>query len=168
MRARGDLALQARDLRIHVFRVRVEGAADDELRGGFDRLAGVVVALVQPLDDADELDGADIVHRRRAGVVADFRRVAGERQHVVDLQGGHAHQLALQADQIAVAAAQVQQRVDVMPLLEHGADGEIAHAQDGQGIIRERNEVAARLGQRLGARRNICPGRVSWAGRAPS
>ena len=82
-------------------------------------------------------------------MVAPFGRITGQREHMAHPHGGHAEQFALEADHVAVTAAQMKQRGDAS-LLEHRRHGKVADPEDGERIVRQRDGVASGFRQRLG------------------
>ncbi len=59
---RGELALEPLELEIRVVGGGVDRNPDEERRGPVDRLADVVHAFVQSLEQPDEPDRVDLVH----------------------------------------------------------------------------------------------------------
>ena len=59
--------------------------------------------------------------------------------------------VALKADDIVIAAAQVEQGSDAEALLQHGSDGQIAHAENREGVVGQSDGIGPGLGERLGA-----------------
>ena len=96
-----------------------------------DGFAVGIQAGVELPDDLHQFDRSHVVYGRGPGMVPDFRRIARQWKHVPNAQCRHAHQLALEADDVAIAAAQVEQGSDAL-LLQRRADREIADAQNRQ------------------------------------
>ena len=65
---------------------------------------------------------------RAGGVVADPRRVAGEREDVPDAEGVRAQQLGLERHQVPVAGRDVDEALEVEVVLDPERDGHRAHA----------------------------------------
>src|ERR1700751_250302 len=128
-RAGSDFAFEARDLCVEILCVGIERTASDEIGRIFEVFPGKIVAFVQSRDNLHQLDRVYVVDRRRSRVVSKFRRVPGQRQNVSDTQGANPHQFALQTDQIFVAATDVEQRHDIVSLLEYRTDGQVAYAE---------------------------------------
>ena len=76
-------------------------------------------------------------------MVTELRRVPGQRQDVSDAQSGDSHEFTLQADEVFVAATNVEQRHYIVLLLEYRAYCKVAHPQDGKRIVRKRDCIAA-------------------------
>src|ERR1700751_601774 len=153
-RAGSDFAFEARDLRIEILCVRIERTASDEICRIFEVFPGKIVAFVQSRDNLHKLDRVYVVDRRRSWVVSKFRRVPGQRQNVSDTQGGDPHQFALQTDQILVAATDVEQRHDIVSLLEYRTYCQVAYAKNRKRIVRQSDRIAAGVNQRL------CPRKI--------
>ena len=110
LRASREFALQTLYLRVEISGTGIECAARNELRAVLDRFAVCVEPGIELPDDFQEFDGGYIINRRRTGVITHLRRIAGQRQHMANAQRRHSHQVALQTNDIAIAATQVQQR----------------------------------------------------------
>jgi len=82
-----DFLAKAFELDVEVVGRGIDRDADVEGRGGVDGAAVVVLALVQAGHQLCEADRVDLVHAPRAGVVADFGRVAGDREDIADAAG---------------------------------------------------------------------------------
>src|SRR6516164_8285944 len=153
-RASGDFAFETRDLCIEILGVRIECTASDEICRIFEVFPGKIVAFVQSRDNLHQLDRVYVVDRRRSWVVSKFRRVTGQRQDVSDAQGGDPHQFALQTDQILVAATDVEQRHDIVSLLEYCTYCQVAYAKNRERIVCQSDCIAAGVNQCL------CPGKI--------
>src|ERR1700686_4742345 len=75
---------------------------------------------------------------------------------------GHTEQFALQPEQVAIAATQVQQRSDTESFLQHCADREIADSQNGQRVVSEGDRVAASLDESLCADKEFFQDQRLW------
>src|ERR1035441_7162838 len=93
-------------------------AHSNEQRGlRADGVAANIQAVVEVVDDVDEADGVDVEDRRGVGVKAHARRIAGDADEVAHPRGVRAQQLRLDAQNVAVAAAEVAHRLDAGVLL---------------------------------------------------
>lgn len=72
-----------------------------------------VNAPVQPRLHRGHADRVGIEHAGGIWVVAYLGRVAGDEQEVANTAGGAAEQIRLHADQVAVAAAEMEDRLDL-------------------------------------------------------
>ena len=88
------------------------------------------------LRDVGQADGVDIENGGRVGISAHARRIAGDADQIIDADGVGAQQFALDAQNIAVAAAEVQHGFDFGMLLDELAGDLRAHAGAGAGAIR--------------------------------
>ena len=95
--------------------------------------------------DADETGRVDVPDAGAGGVVADPRRVAGERQDVPDAQRVGAQQLRFEGHQVAVARREVDQAFQVQVVLDAEGHGHRAHAHAGHGAVADVDEVDAGL-----------------------
>ena len=89
------------------------GGAEKELRAARHLASGREHALVaQVARHRGQGRRIDVEHRLGVGLVAGLGVVAGEAQQVAHAAGGGAHQLALQRDAVAVAAGELEDRLD--------------------------------------------------------
>ena len=108
------------------------------------------IGLSTDVEPAIELRGkvrqanrVDLEDRRRVGVVADPRRIAGYDQQVAHLHRVRAEQVRLHADHVAVTAGVVKNRFDAGLLLHHDRGGERAHAPGGPRAVGHVDEIDA-------------------------
>ena len=88
----------------------------------------------------DQGAGIEVEHRLGVGLVARGRIVAAQHQQVADAERRRAEQVALQREPVAVAAGQLQHRLDAVALQQHGG-GERAQMRPRAGSIRHVNGV---------------------------
>ena len=119
-----------------------------------DLAAGREFTLVaQALRGFDQRPRVDIEHRLGVGLVAGLRVVAGEHQEVVDAERRRAHEVALQRDAVAVAAGELQDRLDARPE-EERRRGKRAHVRPRAGAVGQIDRVGEpaqrqRLGEQV-------------------
>ena len=106
-----DLPFEPPEFAVVVERAGFGARGHVKVRGLVEGLAGGIDAVVEPVDPAQKLDRVEIVDGRRVGIVADLGRVAGDHHQIADPEGMRAEQVALQREQVAVAAADVQQNL---------------------------------------------------------
>ena len=87
--------------------------ADDGIGRRGDGLTADIESAVEPPLHGRHADRVGVEHAGGVRVVAQFRRVARDKQEVADAAGGAGQQVGLHADQVAVAATEVQHRLDV-------------------------------------------------------
>ncbi len=74
--------------------------------------------LIQIVDDIGEPDGVHVEHRGGIRIGAHARRIAGDADQVADAHRVRAQQFGLDAENVAVAAAEVQHGLDPGLLLD--------------------------------------------------
>ena len=94
-------------------------------------IAAEIQTLIQIVGDIGEADGIDIEDSRGVGISAHAGRIAGDADEIADAAGMGAEQLALDAEGVAVAAAEVEHGFDPGLLLDELA-GDL-RAQTGAG-----------------------------------
>ena len=104
----------------------------------------------------EQPDRVEVVDRGRLRVVADLGRIAGDDDQVADADGVGAEQVRHLAEQVPVAAAHVQDRLDPVALEQQRAEGQVRHARHGARARRRRSRCRRRW-----------PG-ASWRPPAPS
>ena len=122
-----------------------------KLVDGADRVGADVEAVIEAADDVDEADGVDVEDRRGVGVVAELGRVAGEAEDIAQADRRCAKQVGLDAENVAVAAGVVQDRLDAGVLLNLDAEALGAHARRGAGRVGHVDGVDAELGEQARA-----------------
>ena len=128
-----ELALEAFRLPIRRRIDRHIGDADEEIRFAGDLAARGQFAAVADADRGrDQRAGVEIEHRLRLRLIARARVVAAQHQQVADAERRRAEQVALQRDPVAVAAGELQHRLDAALVQDHGR--------------RHRTEMSARAG----------------------
>ena len=68
----------------------------------------------------DQRTGIEIEHRLRVGLIARARIVAAQHQKIAQAERSRAEQIALQREAIAVAAGELQHRLDAVALKDRG------------------------------------------------
>ena len=74
--------------------------------------------MIQPGHDVGQADRIDVEHRGGVGIVADAPGIARDQQQVAQAHRVRAEQIGLNAEQVAIAAGVVQQRLDARLLLD--------------------------------------------------
>ncbi len=133
--AAADLALEAVHLFFQIGPGGVTGHGDGEAALAPHLLARLVIALVELVDDAHQPDAVHIVDRGAALAVPQAGRIPGQGQDIAHTDGVGADQVGLQAHQRAVTGGEVEDGLDVHLLLDHGAEGQRAHAHPGHGAV---------------------------------
>ena len=131
------------DLLIHVQRAGIGAHADQQ--GGL-RAHGVaadIQAVIQIVDDVDQADGVHVEDGGGVGISAHARRIAGDADQVADARGVRAQQLGLDAQNVAVAAAEVNHRFDAGLALDELAGDLRAHAGAGARAVRNVDAIDA-------------------------
>ena len=105
--------MEAFDFRVEIVGDRIHRDADRKIRGAAQSFSGPVGALIQAMQNFDEADGVDFVDSARFGIVADRRRIAGDREDVANAADGpRAEQHRLQSDDVVVARGEMRNRFD--------------------------------------------------------
>ena len=150
VRAGRELALEAVPLGRRVGGGRVERAGDGEPGPLADRAAGLVLGAVEPGQDLDQPDRIDVPDPGPGRVVADPRRVAGQRDDVADAERMRAEQLRLEGHQVPVARRAVDEALEVEVVLDPERDGQRAHPDPGHRRVGDVDEVDAGVAQEPG------------------
>ena len=108
----GDLFLEPRHLDLHPRGVGIEGAADEEAGAAADRVPQGVDPGVQVGQELDEAEGVQVEHRRSPRLFAEPGRVAGHGENGADAEQARPHQVRLEAEQVSVAAGDVDDHLD--------------------------------------------------------
>ncbi len=122
-----DLEFKPVHFLIQVQRSRVGAHADQQGGPRAHRVAANVEARIQIVDDIHQADRIHVEHRRGIQIGAHAGRVAGNTDQVADAYGVAAEQLRLDAQNIAVPAAEVVHGLDSRLLLNQLAGGQRAH-----------------------------------------
>ena len=108
-------------------------------------IAADIEPLIQVVDDVRQPDGIDVENGRGIGIGAHARRIAGDADQVADAGGVRAQQLRLNAQDVAVAAAEVKHRFDAGLLLNQLAGHLRAHTGAGARTVGHVDAVDAVL-----------------------
>ena len=128
------------------------GADADQQRGlRSHRIAADIEPVIQVVHDVDQADRIHVEHGRGFGIGAHARRIAGDADQVANAGGVRAEQFRLDAEDVAVAAAEVVHRLDAGVLLNQLAGHLRAHAGAGARTVRHVDAVDAVLGAEPGA-----------------
>src|SRR6185437_15116720 len=119
----------------------------EERGGGAERLAAGVDAAVQAADEAEDADGVEVVDGGGVGEVAHLRRVAGDDDEVPDAERVRAEEVRDLAEEVPVAAADVEERLDAELLLQAHREGEVRHPRLGAGAVCDVDDVDAAGGE---------------------
>ncbi len=145
-----ELALEAVPLGRRVGGGRIEGAGDREPGPLADRAAGRVLGEVEPGQHLDQPDRIDVPDPGPGRVVADPRRVAGQRDDVADAERVGAEQLRLEGHQVPVARRAVDEALEVEVVLDPERHGQGAHPDPGHRRVGDVDEVDAGVAQEPG------------------
>ena len=107
-----DFSAETIELAPAVERGGIEPHADRGEGGRIDGLAAEVDAAVEPALHRRHADRIGVEHAGRLRVVAQLRRVAGDEQQVPNAARRAGQQVGLHADQVSVAAAEMEDRLD--------------------------------------------------------
>ena len=97
----------------------------------------------------EQADRVEVVDRGRLGIVADLRRIAGDDDEVADADGVRAEQVRHLREQVPVAAADVEDRLDPVPLEEQRAERDVRHARHRARPVGDVDDVDAAVEQHL-------------------
>ncbi len=78
-----------------------------------DRLPSQIDALVEPLLHGGHADGIGVENAGGVGVVAQLGRIAGDEEDIPHAAGRTGQEVGLHADQVAVAAAEMEDGLDL-------------------------------------------------------
>ena len=145
-----ELALEPIPLGRRVGGGRIEGAGDGEPGALADRAAGRVLGEVEPRQHLDQADRIDVPDPGPGRVVADPRRVAGQRDDVADPERVGAEQLRLEGHQVPVARRAVDEALEVEVVLDPERHGQGAHPDPGHRRVGDVDEVDAGVAQEPG------------------
>ncbi len=118
-------------------------------RAGHLAAGGKLAAVAHADRGLNQRTGIEIEHRLGVGLIARARIVAAQHQKVADAERRRADQVALQREPVAVAAGQLQHRLDAV-LVQDRRGGERTHMRaractvgdvDGVGDILERQRL---------------------------
>ena len=113
-----DLAAVAVEFALHFNGAGIDPDPDQDTTGRVNRVAADVDSAVEVAGNLCEADGVYIEDPRNIGVVADLRRIAGDDQEIGDARGIAAEDIRLHANQVAVAAAVVEDGFNVHLLMD--------------------------------------------------
>ena len=108
-----DLLPEAVQLAAVIQRGGIQPHADHGERGRIDGLTAQVDAAVEPPLHRRHADRIGVEHARGVRIVAQFGRIAGDEEDVSHAAGRARQQVGLHADQVPIAAAKVQDRLDL-------------------------------------------------------
>ena len=145
-----ELALEAVPLGRRVGGGRIERAGDGEPGPLADRAAGRVLGEVEPRQHLDQPDRIDVPDPGPGRVVADPRRVAGQRDDVADAERVGAEQLRLEGHQVPVARRAVDEALEVEVVLDPERHRQGAHPDPGHRRVGDVDEVDAGVAQEPG------------------
>ena len=150
VRAGRELPFEAIPLGRRVGGGRIEGAGDGEPGPLADRAAGRVLGEVEPRQHLDQADRIDVPDPGPGRVVADPRRVAGQRDDVADPERMGAEQLRLERHQVPVARRAVDEALEVEVVLDPERHRQGAHPDPGHRRVGDVDEVDAGVAQEPG------------------
>jgi hypothetical protein len=130
-----ELLPEAFELGVEILCGRVDRDADVERGRRVDRLARVVLALVQAGHQTRQPDGVDLVHAARAGVVAYVRRVTGHGEDVANPGSVGSEELGLEAHHGGVARRHVRDRLEAHRSLDLDRGHERGKACTGHRVV---------------------------------
>jgi 5-methyltetrahydrofolate--homocysteine methyltransferase len=129
--ARFDLFPESLHLECEIAVDGVHAYSDGEGCRIADGSSSDIDAAVQATDHPGQAYGVDVEDAGRVGVVAELGRVARYEEKVPQAYGVGAEHVRLHADQVAVAAGVVQDRLDADPLFYHDRGDDGAHPRAG-------------------------------------
>ena len=155
LRERGaglDLGAQLRELDLEVRGGGIGRAADREGARRPDRVAGEVGAGVQAAGDPEEPEDVHLRDLLALRIVADLERVASEAEHRLEAEARGSQQIRLQAEHVAVARRDLDDRLEAGLPLDERRHGDRGHPQPGHRVVGDVDRVhagGARLPRRL-------------------
>ena len=108
---------------------------------------GRVLGEIEPREDLDQADRIDVPDAGPGRVVADPRRIAGQRDDVADPQCVGAEQLRLERHQVPVPRRAVDEALEVEVVLDPERDGQRAHPDLGHRRVGDVDDVDAGVTQ---------------------
>ena len=103
---------------VHIQRARIGADADQQRRLRSHRVAAEIQTLIQVIGDVREADRVDIEDRGGVRISAHARRIARDADEIANSGRMRAQKLALDAQRVAVAAAEVKHGFDPGVLLD--------------------------------------------------
>src|SRR5437899_3436882 len=128
LRPRIDLPREARQLAILIAGAGIHADADDPLRRAAERIVARIEPLIQAIHQIRETDRVDVEYRGRFRIRAHLRRIARDDENVAQPRGVRADDVGEHAEQVAVAAAVVNDGLDADLALDEYRRGQHAHA----------------------------------------
>src|SRR5579883_1075893 len=116
--ARFHLPGKPPELLVHVERARVGSDTNQQRSLGSGGITADIESLIEIVGDVCQADGIDIEDRARIRVGAHARRIPGDADEIADTGRVCAEQLGLDAEDVAIAAAEVENRLDTGMLLD--------------------------------------------------
>src|SRR5688572_41251 len=143
LRTRFDLPLEPFELVRRIERGRIHADTNREPRWLTDGVAAGIEPAIELADEVGETDRVDIEYRRRIRVRTHLRRVAGDEEYVAESHRRRPEQIAKHAEEIAVAAAVVGDRLDADLLLDEKTCKQRSHATLGARSVRHVHRINA-------------------------
>ena len=107
-----DLPFESADLFFHIHRSGIHADADREGGRFADGVIAEIEAVVEFVDHVGQADGVDVENGGRVRIRTHFWRIAGDEQQIVQAQRCGSEQIGHHTEQVPVAAAVVQNRLD--------------------------------------------------------
>jgi len=148
---------------ISLERRRIHAHPDGELRGRADGVTAWIEPVIQLAHQVGQADGIDVEHRRRVGIRPHLGRVASDEKKVAKADGRCPQKVAQHAEQVAIAAAIVNHRLDSDLLLDQDAREQRTHPALRPRPIGHVDRVHTCVAQSRGVAQHFC--RVDSAGR---
>ena len=150
VRTRRELPFEPIPLGRRVGGGRIERTGDREPGPLADRPAGRVLGEVEPGEDLDQPDRIDVPDAGPGRVVADPRRVAGQRDDVADAERVGAEQLRLEGHQVPVPRRAVDEALEVEIVLDPEGHRQGAHPDPGHRRVGDVDHIDAGVAQEPG------------------
>ena len=143
LRARVSLALEAQELALVVEGARFGAGREQERRLPFHGLAGRIETAVHVGRDLEQAHRVEVVDRGGEGIVAHLGRISGDDDQIANPGRVGGEQVRDQPEEVPVAAAHVEDRLDAGLALEDLAYGVVAHPGGGARPVGDVDHVDA-------------------------
>lgn len=122
------------------------------MRFSADGLSRKVDTAVHALDEVDQANRVDVEDGRSVRIGPHFWGITGHGKDVAQADGVRSHQVHLHAEEVSVAAAIVNDRLEVRrPLLDQVRECRGPHSRHGPRTVRDVHNVDARFVEHGGA-----------------
>ena len=124
-----DLPFKALDFFFQVHCARIDADADGESGRFANGIVAEVQTVVQLVHHVRQTNRVDVKNCSRVRIRPHLRRIAGNQKQVMQAERGGSQQVRHHSEQIAIAAAVVQHRLDSDFALDQNRSGHRAHAR---------------------------------------